>query len=175
MFKELVENYSGFFRSKDLDPGYFFENEELLVYAGFEGKNVYVNTMSEITFDIDVLNKETKKTTSIEEDIPGSDHYRWMDIRDVQVIDDEIKVFIQGYRKDDRNEASDLLVYTFNINEKKLVSHEMILSTPKVENGWADLRMVNDHDSIGQEKYQILKMETYDDRNAKVTWTGSQR
>ena len=168
VFKELVENYSGFFRRKELDPSYFFENEKLLAYAGFKGENYYVNTMSEITFDIDVLNKETKKTTSIEEDVPGSNHYRWMDIRDVQVIDDEIKVFIQGYRKDDRNDASDLLVYTFNINEQKLVSHAMILSTPKVENGWADIRIVNDYGSIHQEKYQIIKMETYDDRNAKM-------
>ena len=167
VFKELVGNYSGFFRSKDLDPGYFFENEELLVYAGFEGENVYVNTMSEITFDIDVLNKETKKTTSIEEDVPGSNQYSWMDVRDVQVIDDEIKVFIQGFRKDDGNEASDLLVYTFNINEKKLVSHETYLSTPEVESGWADIRMVNDQNSIGQEKYHLIQMETYNDSNVK--------
>jgi len=167
VFKELIGNYSGFFRSKDLDPGYFFENEELLVYAGFEGENVYVNTMSEITFDIDVLNKETKKTTSIEEDVLGSNQYSWMDVRDVQVIDDEIKVFIQGYRKDDRNEASDLLVYTFNINEQKLVSHETYLSTPEVESGWADIRMVNDQDSIGQEKYHLIQMETYNDSNVK--------
>ena len=80
----------------------------MLAYAGFEGENVYVNTMSEITFDIDVLNKETKKTTTIEADVPGSNHYGWMDVRDVQVIDDEIKVFIQGFRKD---EGNDLLVY----------------------------------------------------------------
>src|SRR3954452_23792362 len=78
VFKGLVENYSGFFRGKHLDPGYFFENEELLAYAGLEGENNYVNTMSEITFDIDVLDKETKKTTSIEEDVPGSIQYRFM-------------------------------------------------------------------------------------------------
>ena len=164
VFKGLIENYSGFFRSKDLDPGYFFENEELLAYAGFEGENAYVNTMSEITFDIDVLNKETKKTTSIEADVPGSNHYGWMDVRDVQVIDDEIKVFIQGFRKD---EGNDLLVYTFNLNEKKLVSHETYLSTPEVESGWADISMVNDQNSIHQEKYHLIKMETYDDQNAK--------
>jgi hypothetical protein len=164
VFKGLVENYSGFFRSKHLDPGYFFENEELLAYAGLEGENVYVNTMSEITFDIDVLNKETKKTTSIESDVPGSNQYGWMDVGDVQVIDDEIKVFIRGFRKD---EGNDLLVYTFNINEQKLVSHETYFSTPEVESGWADLRMVNDHGSIHQEKYQIIIMETYDDQNAK--------
>ena len=164
VFKGLVENYSGFFRSKHLDPGYFFENEELLAYAGLEGENDYVNTMSEITFDIDVLNKETKKTTSIEADVPGSNHYGWMDVRDVQVIDDEIKVFIQGFRKD---EGNDLLVYTFNINEQKLVSHETYFSTPEVESGWADISMVDDQNSIQQEKYHLIKMETYDDQNAK--------
>ncbi len=172
VFKGLVENYSGFFRSKDLDPRYFFENERLLAYTGFEGENYYVNTMSEITFDIDVLNKETKKTTSIESDVPGSNHYGWMGIDDVQVIDDEIKVFVRGFRKDD---GYDFLVYTFNFNQQKLVSHETYFSTPEVESGWADIQMVNDQNSIQQEKYHlIMKWKRMMTEMQKV-WMGSQR
>ena len=44
VFKELVEKYSGFFRSKELSPNYFFENEKLLAYAGFEGGNQFSQT-----------------------------------------------------------------------------------------------------------------------------------
>ena len=169
VFKELVKSYRGFFRGKDLEPGSFFENEELLVYAGFEGENYHVNTMSGITFDIEVLNKETKETTSIEADISSSNPYLRMNIEDVQVIKDEIKVFIRGFRKD---EGNDLLIYSFNMNERKLVGHETILSSPKVKNGWADIRMVNDHGSIHQEKYQIIKLEAYDDTNARARVIG---
>ena len=50
---------------------------------------------------------------------------------------------------------------------KNLVSHETYFSTPEVESGWADIRMVNDQNSIHQEKYHIIKMETYNDQNAK--------
>ena len=164
VFKELVEKYSGFFRSKELSPNYFFENEKLLAYAGFEGGNQFSQTMSKLTLEIDVLDKKTEKTTAFKKEIPGRLLYGWMDVNDVQVIDDEVKVFIRGFRKDGGN---DFLVYTFNLNDQKRVSHEAILSTPEVENGWADLSIVNDQNSIGPEKYYLLKMEKYDDRHAK--------
>ena len=66
----------------------------------------------------------------------------WMHVEDVQVIEDELKVITRGSRI---NSGDELRVYTFDMNEQKLVTDNTIASTPAVENGWSDLRIINDN------------------------------
>ena len=50
-----------------------------------------------------------------------------------------------------------LNVYMIDMDEQKLVKDEMIHTVPAVENGWSDLRMVNDLNSIGQKSTFCLR------------------
>ena len=99
--------------------------------------------MTDLTFDIEVLNKKSEEMTSIQLDVPESENYAWMQVVDVQVIDDELKVITRGFRTKSENE---LQVYTFDMNEQKLsAAMNTIASIPAVENGWSDLRIINDN------------------------------
>ena len=159
MFEDLVKQHRNFMRSKDLVPTYFYEDENLLAYAIIKAEN-NVHPMMDLTFDIELINKKSEEMTSIQLDVPKSGNYGWMQVEDVQVIDGELKVITQGFRL---NSGNVLQVFTFDMNEQKLVDTDTITSTPMVENGWSDLRIINDVHSIQRNKYLLIKIETSKD------------
>ena len=150
--EELVEKHRNFMRSKDLSPHLFFEDENLVAYAH----------MNDFSFDIEVLTKKTDEITSIQLDVSEKENYGWMQVEEVQVIDSELKVITRASRIGGsvRNE---LRVYTFDMKEQKLVSDDTIASTPTVENGYSDLRIINDNYSIQRQKYLLVKIEAFED------------
>lgn len=150
--EELVEKHRNFMRSKDLSPHLFFEDENLVAYAH----------MNDFSFDIEVLTKKTNEITVIQLDVPEKENYGWMQVEEVQVIDSELKVITRASRIGGsvRNE---LRVYTVDMKEQKLVSDDTIASTPTVENGYSDLRIINDNYSIQRQKYLLVKIEAFED------------
>ena len=151
VLKKLIEQHRTFMRGKELAPNYFYENENLVVYANIKAKN----------FDIEILNKKSEETTSIQLAVPKKGIYCWIEVLDVQVIEGNLKVITRGFRSEGGN---DLNVYTINLDEQKLVKDEMIYTAPAVENGWSDIILVNDLNSIGSEKYLLFKTENYEDK-----------
>ncbi|MFC5589884.1 hypothetical protein ACFPRA_13340 [Sporosarcina soli] len=152
--EKLVEKHKNFMRSKDLEPNYFFEDEHVVAYAQI--RNPYERPMKDLTFEIEVLHKQSDEITAIQLEIPEKENYGWMNVDKVQVIDSELKVITRGFRIGGRDE---LRVYTFDLDEQKLVSHHTIASTPRIENGWSNLRIINDDGN----NYLLIKIETIED------------
>ncbi|HJF32457.1 MAG TPA: hypothetical protein K8V56_11880 [Sporosarcina psychrophila] len=159
LLEELVEKHKNFMRSKDLTPTQFFEDENLVAYASIKAKN-HVHPMKDLTFDIEVLNKKSEEVSSIQLDVPDKENYGWMQVEDVQVIEGELKVITRGSRI---NSGDELRVYTFDMKEQKLLTDNAIASIPLVKNGWSDLRIINDYNSIQRNKYLLIKIETSED------------
>ncbi len=120
----------------------------------------HVQPMMDLTFDIEVLNKKSEEISSIQLDVPESENYAWMHVEDVQIIEDELKVITRGFRT---NSEYELRVYTFDMNEQKLITDNMIATTPALENGWSDLRIINDNYSIQRNNYLLIKIEAFED------------
>lgn len=164
-FEGLVKQHKNFMRSKDLVHYHFFENENLLAYARIQSKN-NIHPLTELTFDIEVLNKKSEEITSFQLNVPEREEYGWMNVEDVQIIDGELKVMTRGSRIKDTqgsriNNENELRVYTFDMKEKKLRTDETIISIPAVENGWSDVRIVNNN-SIHRSKYLLIKIEAFE-------------
>jgi hypothetical protein len=151
----LIEQYRGFMRGKEVNPNYFYEDENLVAYASIKTKD-----SRDSSFDIDLLNKRSEETTQVQIAVPKSQHYSWIEVVDVQVIDGNLKVIVQGARTEG---GSDLNVYTLNIDEQKVVKDEDIYTAPSVKNAGVDINIINDYYSIKPEKYLLFKMETYED------------
>ena len=159
IFEDLVKKHRNFMRGKDLMPTNFFEDENLLAHVSINAKG-NVHPMKGLTFDIEVLNKKSEEVTAIRLDVPERENYSWMHVEDVQVIEGELKVITLGSR---RNSGDELRVYTFDMNEQKVVTDNTITSTTAVDNGWTDLRIINDYSTIQQKKYLLIKIETFED------------
>lgn len=162
VFKQLIEQNRNFMRGKDLWANYFFEDENLLAYASIKRENSFEQPTSDFSFDIEVINKKSDEITQIVLDVPETENYNWMQVEDVQVNDGELKVISRVFRTDGGNE---LHVYTFDMKEQKLVSDDLIISTPKIENGWFDLRIFNDFYSFERQNYLLIKKEAFEDES----------
>jgi hypothetical protein len=158
VFKELIKDHKDFLRGKELTSANFYENENLLAYAGLRG-NLYDYPMNKITFDIQVFNKKSEETIVFQSDVPEREKYSYIQVEDVQVINDEIKVLIRGFGI---KGGDDLRVYTFNIDEQKLIKYDTIVSTQQIENNWTEIRIIHDFDSIQPQNDYLIFMESYE-------------
>jgi hypothetical protein len=163
----LVREHKSFMRGKDLLGNNLYEDENILVYASMKRENAFdvINDYPlDINMDIEVLNKISDRTVSTELHIPKKENYGWMDVVDVQVFDDELKVFTRGFGTQGGN---DLRVYSFKLDGLKLRNNERIASAPIVKNGWSEVRILNQFYSTKPEKYLLIKIDSFKDQQVE--------
>ncbi|MFZ0446786.1 MAG: hypothetical protein WAM95_19555 [Bacillus sp. (in: firmicutes)] len=174
IFKELIKNHKRFMRGKEIAPNYYFEDENVLVYANFKG-DFESSPNRDVIFDIEVLDKKTKEKISFKSDVPFSEKYEWLNIEDVQVVQDEIKLVVQGRGMKDGTD--DLRVYTFDMKEQLLVGNEPITTADSKENT-LDIRVLNElYSTIQSQKFYVIHKATYEAQNDRnegdaVTYEG---
>ncbi|MEK5037543.1 hypothetical protein [Sporosarcina sp. FSL K6-3457] len=155
LLEDLVEKHKHFMRSKELIPNYFFEDEQIVAYVNIKNSNK--QQMKELTFDIEVLTKQSEEVTAFQVDVPQKENNYSMNVVDIQVINNDLKIITRGGNREE------LRVYTIDRNTQKLVSDEMITAVPVVENSWSDLSIIDDtFYSIGKQKYLLIKIEVFD-------------
>lgn len=163
VFKDLMKEHKGFLRGKDLSPANFYENENLLAYAGLKGdSNEY--SMSNIQFDIHIFDKKSGETIGFRSDVREKEKYSFMNVEDVQVINGELKAMVRGFGI---HGGEDLRDYTFNIDEQKFVKDETIVSSQTTEKRWTDLRIIHDFNSIQPQNHFLIFTETYEAQNVQ--------
>ena len=130
----------------------------------------------DVDFDIEVLDKKTEETISFKSDVPFLEKYEWLNIEDVQVVHDELKLVVQGLGMKDGTD--DLRVYTFDMKEQLLVGNEPIATSDSKENARVDIRLLNElYSTIQPQKFYVIHKETYEAQNTRnegdaVTYEG---
>jgi hypothetical protein len=175
IFKELIKNHKRFMRGKELSPSSYYEDENVLVYATFKGDFDH-GPNRDVDFDIEVLDKKTEETTSFKSDVPFLEKYNWLNIDDVQVVHDELKLVVQGRGMKDGTD--DIRVYTFDMKEQLLVGNEPIATADSKENTRTDIRLLNElYSTIQPQRFYVIHKEIYETENARnegdtVTYEG---
>lgn len=157
-FNQLKEKYSHFMRGKKYLSNSLYADENFVVYVNVEG-NGNGNVSKKMYFEIEILDVKTDKTTSMELDVPNNDNYHWVEVMDVQLFNNEIKVIARGFRAEG---GEDLKAYTIDL-DKKAVSDETIYESPKIENGWSDLRVVDEYYSVEPKKYLLFQVYAHEE------------
>lgn len=139
---DLQTEYRNFMRGKDNDEVAYYENEEKLVYG-----NVIYEYLGagDYAFEIDVLDKKTnKRVSSFKHHIPNRHDYWSIELAHTELIDDQLKImtFNDMVSSDNTKEAH---VYTFDINEKKLISDEVIASLKlgRQDQGYTHMKVIH--------------------------------
>ena len=153
----------------------YYEDENVLVYASFKG-DFDPSPNRDVDFDIEVLDKKTEETISFKSDVPFLEKYQWLNIEDVQVVHDELKLVVQGHGMKDGTD--DLRVYTFDMKEQLLVGNEPIATADSKENTRTDIRLLNElYSTIQPQKFYVIHKEIYETQDARnegdaVTYEG---
>lgn len=125
-FNDLQEKHRNFMRGKANNLHAFYENDEKLIYGNITYDHFGVGT--DYKFEVDVLDKKTnKRLSSFTHHIPNRHDYWSIELVHTQLVNDELKMITINDRTSGDN-SQEAYVYTFDINEKKLISEEIITS-----------------------------------------------
>lgn len=117
----LQKKYHSFMRGKT-DLNGFYEDQNRLIYVKEEHSGS-LGTMSH-TFDIDILNKKKNKKDSFQINLPNGKDIHFIEIIDVKIIDDELKVVTSNFN----NSGEEIRVYSIDLPSKSLVGNNVIAS-----------------------------------------------
>ncbi|WP_077619851.1 hypothetical protein [Bacillus sinesaloumensis] len=155
---QLIKEYKGFMRGKHLNPNSFFEDKNMVIYVNVEGNSINSSNFDS-SFEIDILDKKSEESVSMTLDLPNKEKYHWVDINDIQILNNELKVIARG---SGINSGEDLLVYTIDLKDKKIENEEVVYSSPQVKNGWSGFRVFSDFYSTEPEQYFVFLSEAYE-------------
>lgn len=163
VFKDIMSRYKSFLRGKELSLNNFYEDDEILVYVDIK-KDEFYGSMKKATFKIDVLNKETNQSVDKKLEFPDKSKYSWVNLRDIQAVNGELKVLVEGYFHDG---VSEIVMYSFSLDDLQLKKTESILEAKDQENVYHHMSFLNDSFSKDKENYYLFLKETdiYSDEN----------
>ncbi|WP_087974438.1 hypothetical protein [Oceanobacillus rekensis] len=157
--ERLQNSYRNFMRGKDNISG-IFEDEKRLVYVDTNG-NYVRDRPREYTFDIEILEKDSKDKLDFTVTIPEKNKYNYVYMEDVQVLDNVMKVTTVNHSVNGNGYGSEEIhVYSLDIANQKLVNDEVIQLSPEQSSGQNSyMYLVQDESDIGLTTYLVFKKE----------------
>lgn len=164
--KKLQQKYRGFMRGKN-GMGSYYEDEIILLYAEIDYQ--FKDNRPGFTFQISALDKKGEKETSFELAVPQAEKYSFVEVQDVQMSANQLKIVTKNNRMEsngDGQELQELHVYTFDLSGKRLLSDDVILSEPNndKQNVYADLVIVPAVNMMAPATYIVYKKVNYNEK-----------
>ncbi|MGJ9459523.1 hypothetical protein [Oceanobacillus sp. CF4.6] len=154
--ERLQKNYRNFMRGKD-NIWAVFEDQAILAYADIND-NYIVDGPREFTFDIDILEKDSNETKDFTINISEKNKYNYVQIEDVQVLNNEMIVTTVNHSVNGRSD--EIHVYRLNITDEKLVTDEVIQVNPEQASAqFAHVNLIHDQSDIGSAKHLVFIKE----------------
>ncbi|BBH21207.1 hypothetical protein Back11_25520 [Paenibacillus baekrokdamisoli] len=161
---KLVSDHRNFMRGKENIAG-FYEDKQVLVYSDI--RSTYHEILQNYSFGLKVwiLDKENNQTKSFELDVPKSSDYLWVNVQDVQLVDNQLKIITQNNKRnknDSNNRLSlELHICSIDLAEEKLVD-DRIAGTDNKLGGSQELQfaLVNDTNLIKPNERMVFQLRT---------------
>lgn len=191
-FERLYNDHKNFLRGKitgkSEDPTMFYEDDKQLIYAEIiSDRRILTGDTSNYRFFIDVLDKETNKSNSFKLPVPDQKDTNYMDVVDVQLVNDELVVtalrsgdFSEVWTHENYEENHVLTdtyhVYRFDINKQELLSKEEIdipfdSSAENIEEiDFINLFMVSKENSLQSNPYHVIAVKFYEENIISVEY-----
>ncbi|WP_430788911.1 hypothetical protein VBD025_02290 [Virgibacillus flavescens] len=128
--KELQDEYRGFMRGKGPMINSYFESDQFVAYA--DATNKVGNSKSDFTINVSLLNKSDNQTKSFPIKVPDSSGIDYIDIQDVQVIDNKLYLVTDNMVANKDEIATENIIYTIDVASEKLIENQMIFSNLEV-------------------------------------------
>lgn len=157
MFQKYIKQHRSFMRGKELYPGNYFEDESRLIYTNVE-KDRKVIEGNPLTFNIDILDKNTNDNSLFEIKTPAQASYHWIQVNDVYAENGKIKILATGYLI---NGGEELHIYTVDENNKELEHKKMIAKVESEGVVSSSIRIFNDFENIQNENYYLYMVQKY--------------
>ncbi|MFJ7647622.1 hypothetical protein ACIQ1H_08730 [Lysinibacillus sp. NPDC097279] len=160
MFQNYIEEHRNFMRGKVLFPSNFSENETHIIYAAPPNKGQKVIQGNLLTFNIDLLDKKKNDSLSFEVSTIAQASYNFIVINNIYKENGEIKILATGAPI---NGGEELLLYSVDINNKKLLSVSILAKVESDKEIKSSLSIFKDNSKY-QNVYFVYMLEKYKDQ-----------
>jgi len=153
--KRLQQEYRNFMRGKISDPSLFYEDETHVAYAYINWDQGNIGP-TRFSFDIELLEKDSKEVTVIQELLPKDRSYSYANVRDVQWVDGKLKVAAE-INSDINSRTSEIHLYTFDLNSQQLIEDRLLISIDDEKNPNSSVTVVTEDGDIGRTKELLIE------------------
>ncbi|WP_106495115.1 hypothetical protein [Lentibacillus sp. Marseille-P4043] len=153
---QLRKEYRSFMRGKGFNPAAYFENEDFLAY-GDVSYQISSLRPRDYDFEISILDKKSDKTTTFTLGVPNSGDINYIQVLDVQMVNDKLKVLTHNTLQDYNN--SEFHVYEFNVDTNGLTDDDTIISAAGqsgTRKTYTDVSLLNETNVMNAHEYAIL-------------------
>lgn len=127
--RDLTDQYSSFMRGKNSNTQLYNDTKQM-IYVDSNYEFSSDQGMYNFRFKIDQLNKKTEETSTFEVKIPNQGSSNYIEILDIQIIMNELRVMTLSDSMDEDG-INQLHEYTVDLKKQKLVDDNSILITEK--------------------------------------------
>lgn len=152
--KQVQKDYWNFTRGKISNPVNYYSDDTYLAYSNMDYNWSFSDENNQFTFQISVLNKETKKITSFDLNLPNGGAYSFVNTARVQMVGDELQVITRN--SVDYPGEGEYHLYIFDIANKKLKSGELLLSVPKSSDDQIDVFLLDERTIERTNEYAVF-------------------
>ncbi|MGY0694380.1 hypothetical protein ACW2QC_16630 [Virgibacillus sp. FSP13] len=153
---QLRKEHRSFMRGKGINLAAYFENEDFLAY-GDVSYQISSLRPRDYDFEISVLDKKSDKTTTFTLGVPNSADINYIQVLDVQMVNDKLKVLTHNSLTDYNN--IEIHVYEFNVKTNGLTNDDTIISaagqTGK-KDMYTDVSLLNETDFMNAHEYAVF-------------------
>jgi hypothetical protein len=170
----LQEEHRNFMRGKEENMFSFFENEDTLVYVGPPWSDD-----PNLPLQVEILDKETEEVHAFDVDLPDHQEYMYMNLEDVQLINNDLHVVTTNVRRGSTHESDteEVRVYRIDVENEELKSDQTLYSTAEGnEADWVHVNGLNHSNPLGEKDYyvfginQIEEAMTHESTNEKYEY-----
>lgn len=153
--KRLRQEYRNFMRGKIIDSSLFYEDENYVAYADIKWEQGNIRP-TRFSFDIELLDKDSKEVTVIQQLLPKDRSYSYANVRDVQWIDGKLKVVAEIY-SDINGRTSEIHLYTFDLKSQQLIEDRLLISIDDEKNPNFSVTVLTEDGDIGRTKELLIE------------------
>jgi|SRR5690625_704249 len=161
--EQLIKDYRNFMRGKGYDLKSFYQDDTTLAYVdidfdisfrGYESFNP--------SFQIDLLDKETKDRTTFELKLPKNSNFDYGDILFVQLKENELQVVasLSSFDHEKGIDREEYHLFAIDVDQQKLINDELILeneeNTTESQSEWPSIDVISAEMGEKDQKYIVF-------------------
>lgn len=173
--KQLQDEYRGFMRGKRGSVTNYLNSEDVLAYVNIVNQSIQ-ETPSEMTFEIDILNKESNKTITFSLPVPNRALYRNAHVVDVQLADGDLKVVTRNFPTAKSEFSGEQIhLYSFDIDKKQINGDEKISTVENSNSGkYKFISTMGEMNEMSPHQYMVFSVRTESGREESQEKSGQE-
>jgi len=161
--EQLIKDYRNFMRGKGYDLKSFYQDDTTLAYVEIDSDINFRGYESiNPSFQVDVLDKETKDRTTFELKLPKNSNFDYGDILFVQLKENELQVVasLSSFDHEKGIDSEEYHLFAIDVENQELINDELILENEEniteSQSEWQSLDVISAETGENDQNYIVF-------------------